>query len=77
MEDYDLLNYNQHQLMKRAPTPITGPNLVFLAPTKKGLRSLILKFKTLLAMNHIALLLNQPLLLNKPLLLNQLTTTNG
>ena len=49
MEDYNLLYYNQHQLMKRAPTLVTGPSLVFLAPTKKGLRSPILKCKTLLA----------------------------
>ena len=43
MEDNNILDYNKHQLMKRAPTLITGPNLVFLAPTKKGLRILILK----------------------------------
>ena len=49
MEDYNLLDYNQHQLMKRAPTLVRGPDLVFLAPTKKGLRSTILKCKTLLA----------------------------
>ena len=62
MEDNNLLNYNQRQLMKRAPTLITGPSLVFLAPTKKGLRSPILKCKILLASNHMALLHNQPLL---------------
>ena len=45
MEDNNLLDYNQHLLIKRAPTLITGPSLVFLAPTKKGLKSLILKCK--------------------------------
>ena len=50
MEDNNILNYNQHQLMKREPTLITGTNLVFLAPTKKGLRSPILKCKILHAM---------------------------
>ena len=49
MEDFNLLDYNQHQLMKKAPTLITRPNLVFLDPTKKGLRSPILKCKTQLA----------------------------
>ena len=58
MEDNNLLDYNQYQLMKRAPTLITGPDLVFLVPTKKGLRSPILKFKILLAINHIFMLLN-------------------
>ena len=48
--------------MKRAPTLIIGPNLVFLAPTKKGLSSPIIKCKILLASNHMALLHNQPLL---------------
>ena len=64
MEDKNLLDYNKHQLMKRAPNLITGPNLVFLASTKKGLRSPVLKCKILLARNHMALLHNQPLLLN-------------
>ena len=36
MEDKNILDYNHHQLMKRAPTLITEPSLVFLAPTKKG-----------------------------------------
>ena len=45
MEDYNLLDYNQHQIMKRAPTLVTGPSLVFLDPTKKGLTSPILKYK--------------------------------
>ena len=49
MEDYNLLDYNQHQLMKIAPTLVIEPNLVFLAPTKKGLRNPILKYKTQLA----------------------------
>ena len=49
IEDNNLLDYNQHQLMKRAPTLITRPNLVFLAPTKKWLRNTILKCKILLA----------------------------
>ena len=49
MEDYNLLDYNQHQLVKRAPSLLTGPNMFFLAPTKKGLRSPILKCKILLA----------------------------
>ena len=49
MEDYNLLDYNQHQLMKIAPTLVTEFDLVFLAPTKKGLRSPILKCKILLA----------------------------
>ena len=49
MEDYNLLDYNQHQLIKRAPTLITRPGVVFLAPTKKGLRSPILKCQTQLA----------------------------
>ena len=62
MEDFNLRDYNQHQLMKRAPTLITGPNLVFLAPTRKGLRSLVPKWKILLASNNMALLHNQPLL---------------
>ena len=53
MEDYNILDYNQHQLMKRAPNLITRPDLVFLAPTKKGLRNPILKCKILLASNHI------------------------
>ena len=35
MEYYNPLDYNQRQLMKRAPTIVTGPSLVFLAPTKK------------------------------------------
>ena len=38
MEDYNLLDYNQHQLMKRGPTLVRGSILVLLAPTKKGLR---------------------------------------
>ena len=45
MEDYNLLDYNQHQLMKREPTLVTRPILVLLAPTKKGLRSPILNCK--------------------------------
>ena len=49
MEDFNLLDYNQHQLMKREPSLVTRPKLVFLAPTNKGLRSLILKCKILLA----------------------------
>ena len=49
MEDYNLLDYNQHQPMKRAPTLVIGPSLVFLAPSKKGQRSPILKCKILLA----------------------------
>ena len=49
MEDFNLLDYNQHQLMKRAPTLITGPSMVFLAPTKKSLRSPIIKCKIPLA----------------------------
>ena len=49
MKDYNILNYNQHQLIERAATLVTGPNLVFLAPTKKGLRSPILKCKIILA----------------------------
>ena len=36
--------------------------MVFLSPTKQGLRSPILKCKILLARNHMALLHNQPLL---------------
>ena len=49
MEDYNLLDYNRHQLMKRALTLLTRPILVFLAPTMKGLRSPILKCKIPLA----------------------------
>ena len=49
MEDYNLLDYNKHQLMKREPTLVTRPNLVFLSPTKKGLRSPVLKCKILVA----------------------------
>ena len=49
MEDYNLLDYNQHQLMKRTQIPVIGSNLVFLTPTKKGLMSPILKCKTQLA----------------------------
>ena len=49
MEDYNVLDDNQRQLMKRAPTLVTGPNLVFLAPTKKGLRNPIIKCKIQLA----------------------------
>ena len=62
MEDNNILDYNQHQLMKIASTLITGPNLVFLAPTKKGLRSTILKCNIILARNHMALLHNLPML---------------
>ena len=49
MRDYNIFDYNQHQLMKRAPTLVTGPSLVFLDPTKKSLRSPILKCKIPLA----------------------------
>ena len=49
MEDYNLLHYSQHQLITTEPTLITRPNLVFLAPTKKFLRSPILKCKIPLA----------------------------
>ena len=62
MEDYNLLDYNQHQLMKRTPTLVTGPNLVFLAPTKKVLRIPILKCKIIIVRNHMAILPNQPLI---------------
>ena len=62
MEDNNLLDYNQHQLMKIAPTLIIGPSLVFLAPNNKGLRSPILKCKIILASNHNDLLHNQPML---------------
>ena len=62
MEDFNILGYNQHQLVKRAPTLITGPSLVFLTPTKKGLRSPIIKCKIPLGSNLMALLHNQPLL---------------
>ena len=62
MEYYNILDYNKHQLMKRAPNLIIGPNLVFLAPTKKVLRSPILKCKIILASNHNDLLHNQPML---------------
>ena len=62
MEDNNILDYNKHQLMKRAPNLITGPNPVFLAPTKKGLRSPILKCNIILARNHMALLHNQAML---------------
>ena len=48
MEDFRIRDYNQHQLMKREPTFITGPGLVFLSLTKKGLRSSILKCNILL-----------------------------
>ena len=58
----NILDYNQHQLMKRAPTLITGPNLVFLAPIEKGLRIPILKCKIILVRNHMALLQNQPMI---------------
>ena len=74
MEDNNLLDYNQHQLMKRSPTLITGPSMVFLAPAKKGFRIPILKCKILLASNHMALLHNQPLLIT--LLVNLLITAN-
>ena len=70
MEDNNILDYNQHQLMKRAPTLIAGPSLVFLDPTKKDLMSPILKCKILLARNHMALLQNQPLLCTSISLLN-------
>ena len=62
MEENNILDYNQHQLMKRAPTLITRPNLVFLSPTKKGLRTPILKCNILLASNLMDLLKNQHLL---------------
>ena len=57
MEDFNLLNYNQQQFMKREPILVRGPNLVFLAPTKKGLTSPILKYKTQLASrsSHVSL----------------------
>ena len=48
--------------MKRAPTLITRPNLVFLAIANKGLRSPILKCNIILAGNHMALLQKQSLL---------------
>ena len=48
MEDYNLLDYNQHQRAKRALILISGLNLVFLAPIKKGLRTPILKCNILL-----------------------------
>ena len=44
MEDYNLLDYNQHQFIKRAPTLV-----IFKSPTKKCLRIPILKFKIILA----------------------------
>ena len=58
--DYNILDYNQHQLMKREPTLVTGLGLVFLAPNKKGLRSPILKCKTYLASisAHVSLHIN-------------------
>ena len=62
LEDNNLLDYNQHQLMKREPNLVTVPNLVFLAPTMKGLRSPFLMCKNILARNHMALMHNQPLL---------------
>ena len=49
MEDLNLHNYNQHQMIRRAPTLMTRPSLVFLAPNKKGLRNPILKCKPQLA----------------------------
>ena len=49
MEDFNLRDYNQHQLMKRAPTPVTRYIFVFLAPTKKGLRNPVFKCKAQLA----------------------------
>ena len=49
MEDYNLIDYNQHQLIRRALTLMPGPSLVFLNPTKKELRNPILKCKTRLA----------------------------
>ena len=62
MEYKNILDYNQHQLMKITTNLIIGTKLVFLAPTKKGLKSPILKCKNLLARNHMAMLHNQPLL---------------
>ena len=62
MEDKNLLDYNQHQLMKRASTLITRPNLVFLALANNGLRSPILKCNIILTGNHMALLQKQSLL---------------
>ena len=62
MEENNLLDYNHLQQMKRAPTLITRPILVFLAPTKNGLRIPILKCNIRLARNHMAPLHNQPLL---------------
>ena len=49
MEDNNLFDHNQHQLMKSTPIFVIGPNLVFLAPTKKGSSCPILKCKILLA----------------------------
>ena len=43
---------HQHQPIRKAPTPITGPSLVFLAPTKNVC-------KTQLAFDHMLLPLNQ------------------
>ena len=62
MEDNNILDYNQHQLMKGAPSLIIGPNPVSLALTRKGLRNPILKCKIILARNHMDLLHNQPLI---------------
>ena len=61
MEYFNLRDYNQHQLIRTSPTLMIGPSLVFLTPTKKGLRSPILKCKILLGSNHMDLLYNQPL----------------
>ena len=49
MEDFNIRDFNQHQLIKREPTLIEIPGFVFLAPAKNGLRSPILKCKTQLA----------------------------
>ena len=75
MEDYNLLDYNQHQLMKRAPTLITEPSLVFLAPTKKGFRNPILKYKIPLA--SLMSICYSTIYAHQPLLVNQLIKTVG
>ena len=73
MEYYSLLDYNQHQLMKRSPNLVTGPSLVFLDPNKKGKSSnerLYLKYWYQylifinLLLNHIFLLTSTHQLVN-------------
>ena len=76
MEDYNILDYNHPQLIKKKSTLVMGPSLVFLAPTKKDLRSPILKCKIPLASLMPIFDCHQSAA-HQPLLVNQLIKTAG